>query len=370
MKSYHKAFEKLTRVTSLREGDTMRVGIVGCGLVANEVHIPTWLRIKDVEIVAVCDRDENRAEETAKRFRIRKFYRDFPSMLKMEKIDIVDICTPVRTHASLSVEAMNAGCHILVEKPMATSVSDADKMVAASKKNNVKLCVIHNSLFNPVVQKAKRLFKEGVIGDLIGVEARYLVRRDESSLDIQDYWYHSLPGGIFGEIAPHPVYLILAFLRDINSVYVVSKKFSGFPWVRADELKVLLDADNAVGAIFISCNSPSDSITVAISGSKMILHIDLLTQTIVKYKPSSVRPFSLAYRNLNSSFQLILGTTFTAIKALFGKVPTGHSILIPKFAESIRNNTEPPVTGEEGRETVRILEKIWQQIDRNIQHTG
>jgi len=334
----------------------MRVGIVGCGRITNERHIPAWLRIKDVKIVAVCDRRENIAKETGTQFGIGEFYEDLSSMLETQNLDLVDICTPPRTHSSLSIEAMNAGCHVLVEKPMAISVKEADEMITASRKNDVKLCVVHQLLFNPVVRKAKSLIDRGVIGDLIDVNATFLERND-SLIANQDHWCHNLPLGIFGECAPHAVYFNLAFIRNVKSVQVIPKKLGNHDWGDADILKVLLDAENATGGFNMSCLTPRSSITADIFGTKKCLHLDMHAQTMIQHKRAISR-HSKAFDALSSSFQMFKGTVSISAEVLLGKSRTAHAILIKNLFESIRDNKETPVTAEEGRETVRILEMI------------
>ena len=338
----------------------MRVGIVGCGKITKTEHIPAWLRIKDVKIVAVCDRRENIAKETVAQFGIGESYEDLSSMLETKNLDLVDICTPPKTHSSLSIEAMNAGCHALVEKPMAMSVKEADEMIAASGKNDVKLCVVHQLLFNPVVRKAKSLVDRGVIGDLIDVNATFLERNDSMPAN-QDHWCHSLPLGIFGECAPHAVYFNLAFIRNVKSVQAISKNLSNFDWMNADTLKVLLDAENATGGFNMSCLTPRNTITADIFGTKKCLHLDMHTQTMIQHKPAISR-HSKAFDALSSSFQMFKGLVSISAKTLLGSSPNPHAILIKNLFESIRDNKETPVTAEEGRETVRILEMIQQNF--------
>ena len=125
----------------------LRVGLVGCGGVAQWAHIPALKKVKNAELVAVCDRNEELASIVAKNFRIHRYYADFPQMLEKEGLDMVEICTPPKTHASLSIKAIESGCHVLVEKPMAMTTKEADEMIRASKDSKVKLGVVHNKEF-------------------------------------------------------------------------------------------------------------------------------------------------------------------------------------------------------------------------------
>ncbi len=100
------------------------VAVVGCGQIAEWRHIPALRKIKDTEIVAICDKNEDLVKRLSVRYRIRRYYSDFAQMLHREKIDIVDICTPPQTHLALSTQAMAAGCHVLTEKPLALTVKE------------------------------------------------------------------------------------------------------------------------------------------------------------------------------------------------------------------------------------------------------
>jgi len=132
-------------------------GIIGCGRITRDAHIPVFRKPKEVKIIAVCDINEKISTETAKKFGIPGVYGNFSSMLREEDLDFIDICSPPQTHCQLVLQAMEAGLHILVEKPMAINLNEAEEMITSSEKNNVKLCEIHNFSFNPIIQKAKSL---------------------------------------------------------------------------------------------------------------------------------------------------------------------------------------------------------------------
>jgi len=191
----------------------LKIGVVGGGHIVKHRHIPIFKKMKDVKVSAICDKQESIARSVAEQFGIKHYYTNLSNMLKEEEFDVVDICTPPQTHVSLTIEAMEAGCHVLIEKPMALNVKEVDEMFRVSKRENVKLCVVHQNLFNPAVQKAKHLVDAGVVGDLISVDVGTFVRRDNYMCLNSKHWCHTLPGGIFFEILPHPVYLLQAFLN-------------------------------------------------------------------------------------------------------------------------------------------------------------
>jgi len=106
-------------------------------------------RIEDSSIVAVCDLDEGKARQMAFRNRVPNYYTNFSMMLEKEGLDAVYVLTNPQSHPSLSIQAMEAGCHVLVEKPMAITLKEVDLMMAASRRNNVKLCTSHSFIHTP-----------------------------------------------------------------------------------------------------------------------------------------------------------------------------------------------------------------------------
>jgi predicted dehydrogenase len=134
----------------------MKVGIIGCGQIAM-THIPYVLAQPDARIVGLADASDGRARELATRFHIPSVHRTLTDLLNTERPDVVHILTPPQTHATLAIAAMEAGCHVLVEKPMAVNLVEAEAMEAVARRRGVKLCVDHNRLFDPAFVRAKAL---------------------------------------------------------------------------------------------------------------------------------------------------------------------------------------------------------------------
>ena len=339
--------------------DKLRVGIVGCGLVAEGQHIPSFVRLKrNVVLQAVCDKNENLARETAKKYSVPGVYSDLSLMLSKEKLDIVDICTPPQTHAALAVQAIEHRCHVLIEKPMALKTSDCDQMIDAACKYGVKLCVIHNMLVNPMFPEARRLVAEGAIGDFIGMRILMSDPREQMVLK-KDHWYHKLPGGLIGETGPHAVYMSLAFLNKVKDVDVYAKNFLEHPWAPFDEFRIELEGERAVSSIAISYASNRRNLYVDILGTDGALYLDFGSLLLIRQgSKESMGPMAFARYLSNIASQTAREVMANACKRATGKLKYGHSVLIENFVNSILNDHQPPVTGEEGRETTRVVEMI------------
>jgi predicted dehydrogenase len=154
---------------------TLKAVIVGSGLIAKLKHIPAFKRHRDkVSLVALCDVNIESARQAAAAAGIPMAYADVAEMVAKEKPDIVDICTPPKTHAPLAIQAAKSKCNVLIEKPMATSVEDCDAIIAAAKANNVKICLGHSDLFYyPFIQARKTVLLPIYRGAEAGARRRY-----------------------------------------------------------------------------------------------------------------------------------------------------------------------------------------------------
>jgi len=344
-------------------GKQLRVGLVGCGGVAQQTHLPVLLGLNDVVVKAACDRNEELAKEAVSKCKDAKAYSEISRMLESEDLDIIDICTPPQTHASLAIEALANKCHVLMEKPMALKTSDCDDMIDTAKRNGVKLCIIHNQIFSPPFLRAKKLVAEGTIGEFIGMRLFHSDHRDEMIMR-KDYWIHKLPGGLIGETGPHPVYESLAFLKRVRDVDIYAKRFLEHPWAPFDEFRIELEGETGMSSITISYAGNHGDIRIDIMGTEGIIHLDLCSMLLVQYgEKTSSKPIPLAHYFISTSSQLMRGIVSNAFNLARGRLHSGHKIVIERFVDSIIRDGVPPVTGEEGRETVKAMEMIVKRLN-------
>lgn len=337
---------------------TLRVGVVGCGVVAQGRHLPALSKIGGVKVAAVCDRDQELAKKVAGKFKVGKVYGDFSEMVRKEGLDIVDICASAGVHAPMSIEAMNAGCHVLCEKPMAPSVKDADEMLSVAKKNNVKLSVVHSMLFVPLLLKTRAIFNQGLLGTVTGVDIKLTWAKNVPDIPNKDHWYHKMPDGFFGEIMPHAIYIIGAFLGQLEVVAAHAKKLTSYEWIIADELRVLLEGKTGLGTIGISCNWPQTKGFLDIYGTERNTRIDLFNWTMTQYGVRELTNVTRVAETAKQITQQVSSTTEAVFNVVSGRFTSGHDTLIRHYIKSIQDDTEPPVTPEEGREVVRLEEEI------------
>ncbi|MGN0982857.1 MAG: Gfo/Idh/MocA family protein [Candidatus Limivicinus sp.] len=144
----------------------INIGIIGCGKIAQVRHIPEYAENPDVKLAAFFSPNRARAQEQADKYG-GKVYDTAEALLADPDIDAVSICAANYAHAELSIQALNAGKHVLCEKPMATTLEDCEAMVECARKNGKFLMIGHNQRLAKAHMEAKRLIDEGLIGDII-----------------------------------------------------------------------------------------------------------------------------------------------------------------------------------------------------------
>jgi len=154
----------------------LRYGFIGAGGIAG-AHMRDLARRDDVEMVAMADVAEASMRRYGERFGIRGTYADWNEMLAAEDLDAVSICTPNTLHEAPTIDALNAGCHVLCEKPLAHSAEAGERMVAAASETGRKLCIAFQYRYNPRTQFLRRAFDDGALGNVLYARVRALRRR-------------------------------------------------------------------------------------------------------------------------------------------------------------------------------------------------
>lgn len=157
----------------------LKIGIVGCGGIANGKHMPSLSRIEEVEMVAFCDIVPERAEEAAKKYGAEgaAVYTDYKQLLADESIDVVHVLTPNREHSFITIDALEAGKHVMCEKPMAKTSAEAHAMIEAAKRTGKKLTIGYQNRFRNDSQYLKSACERGDLGEIYFAKAHALRRR-------------------------------------------------------------------------------------------------------------------------------------------------------------------------------------------------
>lgn len=155
----------------------LRIGLVGVGAAAQINHIPALKRTEGLELVALCDRDSEKVERVAQKFQVPRAHSRFDDLLADEEIDAIDVCTPNYLHAPMSIAALEAGKHVLCERPLGRSAEEASAMFKAAKKaDRLLLCAVQ-SRFRPDAQLLRKFVEQGDLGAVFYAKAGWLRQR-------------------------------------------------------------------------------------------------------------------------------------------------------------------------------------------------
>jgi predicted dehydrogenase len=152
----------------------VNVGVIGCGQVAYRIHVPDFARSRNANIVGLCDIVQNKAKALAEQYApAAKLYTDYRGLLAESEVEAVAICLPNHLHASVAIAALKAGKHVLVEKPMATSLAEGKRMIAAATQADRLLLVDHSQRVFGVHVRAREVLDSGMMGRVLHVHSMF-----------------------------------------------------------------------------------------------------------------------------------------------------------------------------------------------------
>ena len=204
----------------------IRIGIIGCGGIANGKHMPALSVIDSCEMVAFCDIIVEKAEKAAEKFGVEgaKVYEDYKELLKDETIDVVHVCTPNRSHSFITVDALEAGKHVMCEKPMAINAEEAKKMLDAAERTGKLLTIGYQNRQRKDAKYLKAEADAGVFGDIYYAKATALRRRAVPTWGVFINEYEQ-GGGPLIDIGTHALDLTLWTMNNYKPKYCVGTTY-------------------------------------------------------------------------------------------------------------------------------------------------
>jgi len=343
--------------------DTLRFGLIGCGRIAPH-HAQALQHLPDSALVAVADIIEQRAYQFADEYGADP-YVDYHDMLRRDDLDVVCICTPSGLHAQMAIDAANAGKHILVEKPMALTLNDADAMIVAAKANGVRLCVAFQNRYNPPIQDLRAAVQSGRLGRLLMGNAT--VRWYRTQDYYEDGWHGTWAmdgGALMNQSIHHVDALIWLMGEPVASVFAYSATLAHHMEAEDAVVATLRFASGALASIEASTLTfPTDlegSITLlGERGSVKIGGVALNRKEMWKIEGELEREAD------------ILGENQADPLGVYG---TSHPHVFADLAAAIRENREPFVDGPQGRHALEVVLAVYesartgQPVTLNNQH--
>jgi len=213
-------------MTGCKREKELRIGIIGCGEIAFGKHMPSLENLKCVEMAAFYDIYPEKAEKAAARFGIEgaKVYDDYRKLLEDKSIDVVHVCTPNKSHAEITIAALEAGKHVMCEKPMAKTAAEARKMLEAAKRSGKKLTIAYQNRYRPDSQYLKRLCENGELGEIYFAKAHAIRRRAVPTWGVF-LNKEEQGGGPLIDIGTHALDLTLWLMGNYDVKYVVGNVY-------------------------------------------------------------------------------------------------------------------------------------------------
>jgi len=364
------AYERLLTTTRGRGEISMDIAIVGCGEISTK-HIQFALDYPEANIVGLVDTERERARRRAAQFQIPDCsYPHLSELFLFRKPKVVHVLTPPATHLPLVLECIEAGCHVLVEKPAGLNYQQVKTMFKVAEERGVFLCVDHNHCFDPCMIEVKKMVERGDIGEIIYVESYYGWNPDIAA--VRSYpkvnqipWIHTLPGGVLHDLITHPLALLLEYTGLPREIKAISRSLGTLPQGQPDELRILCDGSKAMGILAISFNAKPFLHYLNLFGSEMFVQVNFNTMTYYT-QPSRKLPKAIGkpLLNLEQSWQLASRTLINTARFLTGRLKSYHGMrtLIHRFYQSIQRGEEPPVSQEQCLQVARVIDQVWEQI--------
>jgi myo-inositol 2-dehydrogenase/D-chiro-inositol 1-dehydrogenase len=325
-----------------------KVAILGAGFIS-DIHLESYHRfIPEAEVVAVYARNPGKAKAFAEKFHIAQWFSDVDELLANTDCELVDICVPNYLHAECCIKAANAGKHIIIEKPLAVTLEEADEMIATCKANNVKLMYAEELCFAPKYERARHLVKEGAVGEV------YMLKQSEKHSGPHTDWFYDINlagGGVLMDMGCHALgwFRWMTNHAKVKSVYAtMDTVFHKGRTKGEDNAVVIVEFENGVTCIAESSWAKHGGMDdkCEIYGTGGVIYADLfMGNAAITY---SREGYGYAMEKADTT----AGWSFTVFEEVFNQ---GYPHELKHFIECVRENKTPLVTGDDGRAVMEMI---------------
>lgn len=350
------------------EKKLIKVGIIGCGGIANGKHMPSLAKVENCEMIAFCDIVVEKAEKAAEKYGTpdAKVYTDYKELLKDESIDVVHVCTPNRSHSFITVDALEAGKHVMCEKPMAINSVEAKKMLDAAERTGKLLSIGYQSRFRADSVYLKQEAEDGVFGDIYYAKATAIRRRAVPTWGVF-LNEEEQGGGPLIDIGTHALDLTLWIMNNYKPKYCVGTTYhklnkdteQGNAWGTWDPDKFTVE-DSAFGFIVMENGA---TIVLESAWALNTLEVREAVTSICGTKAGADMIDGLRINGIRHNRQITTTPSFKAGGAAFNKGKDDESPSNAEerlWIEACRGGAAPITKPEQAYCVTRILEGIYE----------
>jgi predicted dehydrogenase len=344
----------------------LKTALVGVGKVT-DMHARALAKLKESAFTAVCSRSREKGEDYAARYKI-KAYTDVAEMINREQVDVVIICTPHPNHREPTIAALEAGAHVLIEKPLASSLEDCDAMIEASKRCGKQIGVVCQRRWYRPAMRVKEAIDAGKIGKPVFGTVNMLGWRDKSYYD-SDPWrgtWKGEGGGVLVNQAPHQLDMLQWFMGEIDECYGHWSNLN-HPYIEVeDTANAILKFKNGAVANIIVSNSQKPGIFGKVhvhgeNGASVGVQTDGGAMFVAGMSSILEPPVNDLWTVPGEEH--MLQQWVEEDSEFFNGLPMQmdyfHERNIEDFLQALLEGREPMITGEAGRVTVEIFTAIY-----------
>ena len=319
----------------------LKAAVIGLGNMG-QYHAKAYSLIEEASLVAVCDPNQDRFDHIIKESHTR-YYSDLLDLLSNEAIDVVSVCVPTSKHHDVAKACINKGIHVLVEKPIAQTVEEAQALVAYAKANQVKLTVGHIERFNPAVIKTKQLIQQQALGDVRSIIAK---RYGPFPKQIKD-------ANVLVDVAVHDIDIVQYLVdQPLAQSKITTQKIHCQDRADYGHLQLTYGANTDVN-IFVSWAVPFKKRVIEIIGTKAVAMVDCISQSVTLY------PVSLQQSGYDMSMPVSEPNPIEIQK----KEPIVAQCL--SFVQAIKNQKDPMVCPEQATQALDLALQSAQGVPAN-----
>jgi len=327
------------RLEPKNEPASIRAAVIGVGAMGKQ-HARIYNDLPGVNLVGVADSSAQAAADVARRYHTMG-YTDYHELLHHEAPDLVSIVVPTRLHREVALAAIEHGVHVLVEKPIASTLDEGTEMITCAQARGVKLAVGHVERFNPAVIELKRRLTLGELGRVFQIHARRLGPFPARVRDV----------GVVIDLAAHDLDIMWYLLgAEVTRIYAETER--RVHTEHEDLLSGLLRfTDGTVGVLDVNWLTPTKVRELAVTGERGMFVVNYLTQELYFYENETAA-------HGWDTLSILRGVEEGRMIRLQVEKKEPLQAELEAFVDAVAGNKEPPVTGEDGLRALRLAHQI------------
>jgi scyllo-inositol 2-dehydrogenase (NADP+) len=341
------------------EATPIRVASIGLGWVTTNRHLPALRRCAQAQLLGVIDRQPGRAERIARETKLplSATARSADEVSWLDQVDAVTIGTPPLTHYSLVRGYLEAGKHVLVEKPMAMTVAEAEELTTLAAERGRVLAVVHNFQFMGAVRRLKRMMADGGLGEIRSIWA---VQMSNPKRRLPT-WYEELPLGLFYDESPHFFYLLRTLADrepEFRSIYVLRSRDGA---ETPAKITAQLDAGGIPIQVDMNFQAPLSEWHIGVLAAKRAAFVDVFRDILVTVPNDRTHlGRDILRTSAIAGWSHLVGTVRSGTRSVAGRLTYGNDEVVERFCRACQGeaNAVAGISASDGTAVVKMQHHV------------